>query len=144
MGLNTLPAANGGIMKIRVGRYILFCAPVTVYIDTESGDGSGYLRWSPEGYGEIVVGIRGKSWPEAFHTLHHEVLEMAFLLGQAEFEPFTVLKDSSAGRFMFIADHAKFTVISQNAADMLCCAIPDFSTAFTKITKRKKRKGKTT
>ena len=66
MGLNTLPAANGGIMKIRVGRYILFCAPMTVYIDTESGDGSGYLRWSPEGYGEIVVGIRGNSWPAAF------------------------------------------------------------------------------
>ena len=69
---------------------------------------------------------------------------MAFLLGQCEFEPFTSLNGSDSGRFLFVADHAKFTVISQNAADMLCYLMPDFSTAFTKITKRKKRKGKTT
>jgi len=87
----------------RVGRYILFDTPITVYL-VEGRDSTTEFEWREDGYVRMDV-ARKDTWAETMGAVLHEVMEVGFVLRHCHFRPFCGLRNEATagkgGRFPF-------------------------------------------
>lgn len=109
---------------VLVGRYVMFDAPLLLYLDKTTQDSNAEFSWTESSFITVTVGGSSDSWPVVLNGLLHELVEVAFSLRRCEFQPASALSQISADSYLFVARHHEFSEIIRHVSDALAYALP--------------------
>lgn len=130
------------VMKpIRIGRFIMFDAPISVWLDPEGVDGTVCWKWNHDGYIKMMLPGAVEDWHRLVKTTLHECVECATVLRRCQFRPCGSLTHEyhAADQYMMVMRHHEFTEIIEHAGDMLTHLLPEIRSTWEKIHRRPAR-----
>ena len=118
--------------QIKIGRYVMFRAAIEVWLDLSSADGECRGVWTETGFGKMVIGAKGKIWPQVYRQLLHESMEWAALLAGCHYCPSGALSPVAGDAYLLVMTHPQFTRVCDEAGDFLAHAAPELEKIWKK------------